>query len=58
MKEFLARIWAILKKFRFHWWIVYAAYGLLVYFHFLGFWGLVGMTVALILLNKKVHELD
>lgn len=58
MKDFLTRIWAVLKKFRFHWFMVYVVYGLLVYFHFLGFLGLAGMTVALILLNKQIHKLD
>lgn len=58
MKDIIAKVLAILKAFKFHWWIVYAAFAFLVYSHIFGLWGTVGMTVLLIILNGKIHELD
>jgi hypothetical protein len=49
--------WTFLKGIKLRWWFVYAGFAGLVYVHFLGLLGTIGMTVALVLLNKKIHEI-
>jgi hypothetical protein len=53
-----AKIKSFLKTIKLHWWMVYGAYGILVYIHLFKIWGLVGMTIALVLLNTQIHKLD
>jgi len=57
MKAILAKVLEFLKSIKLRWWIIYAVFAFLVYIHFLGLGGVVGMTVVLILLNKKIHEI-
>ena len=54
----MKKLWALFKAFHIHWVVIYAAYGLLVYLHFLGFLGAVAMTVLLIVFNGQIHKLD
>ena len=57
MKAILAKVLEFLKSIKLRWWIIYAVFAFLVYIHFLGLGGVVGMTVVLILLNEKIHEI-
>jgi len=57
MKNFFSGIVTFLKAIKLRWWFVYVAYALFVYVHLFGILGTIGMTVAMILLNKKIDNL-
>lgn len=57
MKALFEKIVTFLKSIKLRWWFVYVAYALFVYIHLFGILGTIGMTVAMILLNKKIDNL-
>lgn len=58
MKKFLDTVLAFLKRIKGWWRIIYIGFAFLVYIHFGGVIGAVGMTAALILCDALIHKLD